>query len=134
MQDRFTYVTRTTCVCGERIDAAPVKVTKATPWGPVRFVECAACASLVQSPQIAPESLAEWFSSPRYYEAAGQVVGGPYLDYLADEAQRQREAQGRYERELRGLLPDRANVLEVGSATGSMLAVLGRHGHHVTGI
>jgi SAM-dependent methyltransferase len=134
MQDRFTYVTRTTCVCGEQIDTAPVKVTKATSWGPVRFVECAACASVVQSPQIAPESLAEWFSSPRYYEAAGQSAGGPYLDYLADEAQRQREAHGRYDRELRGLLPDRANVLEVGSATGSMLAVLARHGHQVTGI
>lgn len=134
MQEPFAYVARDVCVCGARLEPTRVKVDKPTRWGPLRFVECDACGTAVQSPQISRESLQAWFSSPEYYAAADRTAGGPYLDYLADEAHRQVEASARYRRDLRALLPAGANVLEVGCATGSMLAVLARHGHRVTGV
>jgi len=108
-------------------------VEKGFAWGPVRFVQCATCGSMVQSPQITTDSLAAWYDS-REYQTARDGKEGAYLDYLTEEKQRQREAVARFERDLAPRLSTPARVLEVGCATGSLLAVIRNAGHEVQGI
>jgi hypothetical protein len=133
MEQRFDYVPCATCVCGHALeDGAPV-IEKRFAWGPVRFVRCAACGTRVQAPRIATASVAAWYDSERYQQARG-ADEGPYLDYLAEEPGRHVEARERYRRDLRALLPARGRVLEVGCATGSLLACLRDAGHEVIGI
>jgi cyclopropane fatty-acyl-phospholipid synthase-like methyltransferase len=59
------------------------------------------------------------------------VNGVGYDDYLADEPARSKEARRRYARDL-GFIGER--VLEVGCATGSLMAVLRENGRRVTGV
>lgn len=131
--ERFDYVPCTACVCGAALAPGAPVVEKRFAWGPVRFVTCAACGTRVQSPRIATASVAAWYDSERYQQARG-ADEGPYLDYLAEEPGRQAEARARLQRDLRTLLPARGRVLEVGCATGSLLAVLRDAGHEVVGI
>lgn len=128
----FVYETNPICACGVALDPTPA-VRIDHPWGVVAFSRCAHCGSYIQNPQIAPHSLAEWYRSS-LYSVAGTHGPGPYTDYFAGEAARQREAAYRYRRVLARRLPSGSRVLEVGCATGSFLQALRNAGHHATGI
>lgn len=129
----FDYVPCDACVCGAPLRPGTRVVEKHFAWGAVRFVACANCGTLVQSPRIATASVAAWYDSEQYQQARSGEEG-PYLDYLAEEAGRRLEARARYQRDLLALLPRRGRVLEVGCATGSLLAVLRDAGHEVVGV
>lgn len=128
----FVYEANPNCACGAALDRAPM-VRVDHPWGVVTFSRCAHCGSYIQNPQIAPHSLAEWYRSS-LYSASGTQGPGPYTDYFAGEAARQREAAIRYRRVLDRRLPSGSRVLEVGCATGSFLQALRNAGHQATGI
>ena len=133
MSRRFAFEPRDDCVCGLRLQAAAARVTRPFAWGEVTFLRCPGCGSWCQSPVVTGASLAEWFDSDDYQGSAG-ASGAAYVNYLADEENRRVEARGRYVHDLARLLPPRAAVLEVGCATGSLLAVLRDHGHEVRGL
>jgi SAM-dependent methyltransferase len=81
---------------------------------------------------LTPASLASWFDSPDYQGTAGKTGVG-YANYARDERQRALEAMQRYRRDIAPHLPASANVVEVGCASGSLLAEIARHGHRVLG-
>ena len=110
------------------------EITVRGTWGDVVFVACGTCGSWCQHPQITPASLAAWYDSDEY-QGSARRPGTAYVDYLADEASRSAEARRRYRRDLAPFLPvTGARVLEVGCATGSVLAVIREAGHQVVGI
>jgi SAM-dependent methyltransferase len=82
---------------------------------------------------VSAGSLASWFASSEYFGAKGGR-GSAYADYLADEANRFSEARERVARDLRPIFPAGARLLEVGCATGSLLAALREKGYVVTGV
>lgn len=86
----------------------------------------------MQAPLIAPASLMSWYDSPEYQGGPG-AVGSIYGDYAADESHRALDARGRYRRDLEGVLPPAARVLEIGCASGSLLATLRERGYRVSG-
>lgn len=130
----FEYVERSSCVCGAALAAATRAVERPSPWGSVRFRQCLACASWCQSPQISPRSLAAWYDSDEY-QGSSERRGSIYANYLADEPERLVEARYRYRRDLSPNLPATgARVLEIGCATGSLLAVMREAGHTVAGL
>ncbi|KGF71699.1 hypothetical protein DO97_16115 [Neosynechococcus sphagnicola sy1] len=133
MPQQFTYTHRDHCPCGAQLETTQRRVIKSLRWGQVQFVECRRCRTMVQSPQISTEALAQWYDSADY-QAAGADKEGAYLDYLADEPQRQLEAQARYHRDLAKILVPGSQILEVGCATGSLLAAMKAAGHQVLGI
>ena len=57
-----------------------------------------------------------------------------YVDYSRDESARLIEAKNRFKRCLAPVLPAHARVLEIGCATGSLLAVIKAAGHTVSGV
>jgi len=132
---KFTYREKRSCICGEPFYQNNRIIEKHMNWGTVRFVQCQNCKTWVQSPQIDKESLKLWYDSIEY-QAAGvsKAKEGIYLDYMADESQRKMEAQARYKRDLVSILSPGSRILEVGCATGSLLAVMRKEGHHVVGI
>ena len=129
----FEYVPREACICGAMLDARTPGIVRTYPPGEARFLRCAACASWCQSPRISAASLLPWIESPAYF-GSRSAPGAAYSDYLADEPQRLREAERRWQRTLRHLARPGAAVLEIGCATGSVLSVLRRHGCQVAGI
>ena len=129
----FSFVPRERCICGERLGPSASLVTRRWPRGGVSFVRCDACGSWCQSPQLRPESLATWYDSDEY-QGSARRGGSVYVNYAADEAVRLAEAQVRYRRDLNPCLPVPGRVLEVGCASGSLLAVLRQHGWNVTGV
>jgi len=131
---RFEYMSREACVCGIGLAAGARAVVRDLSWGPIRFVRCETCGSWCQSPQITPRSSAAWYDSEEYQGSIARRGSG-YVNYLADEALRLAEARGRLARDMAPCLPARsARVLEIGCATGSVLAVLREAGHEVHGI
>ena len=130
---RFSFRARNICICGTPLIANAREVARPSAWGEVTFRRCTACGSFVQSPEIAPDSLAAWYDSDAY-QGSSTGGGAGYHNYLADEGARLSEAEQRYEHDLRPYLPQQGRILEIGCATGSLLAVARRHGHEVTGI
>jgi SAM-dependent methyltransferase len=130
----FEYVDRSSCVCGAALAAGTRVVEKISAWGVVRFRQCGSCDSWCQSPQISPRSLAAWYDSDEY-QGSSERHGSIYANYLADEPERLTEARYRYRRDLSPNLPATgARVLEIGCATGSLLAVMREAGHIVAGL
>lgn len=130
----FAYAPREECACGMSLNYVRQTDERAYPWGAVTFRRCPACGSWCQSPQITPESIAAWYDSD-FYQGSARHVGEFYANYLADEANRLRESRVRVQRDLAQLLPPSGGeVLEIGCASGSLLAVLRDAGHHVRGI
>lgn len=124
----FEFEQRPLCICGTPLPADAAAVTKRFERGAVRFLRCASCASWIQSPRLSARALAAWYDSADYQGGAG-VRGVGYLDYMQDERQRGVEAGRRYRRDLAPHLPPGSRVLEVGAATGTLLAELRDHGH-----
>ena len=116
------------------LDQNAPSILRAHAWGEVRFVRCRNCGTWCQSPQIVLASLAQWYDSNEYQGCSGQA-GSAYLNYLQDEPHRLREARRRYLNDLAPYLPAAgARVLEIGCATGSLLAVLRDAGCEVHGL
>lgn len=129
---RFEFVPRNECPCGAKLNPNR-RIKREFAWGVVEFSSCPKCNSWSQSPQITVQTLTRWYNSVDY-RAAGAGKDGIYLNYSADEAARRGEALARYRRDLHRLLKPRSRVLEVGCATGSLLAVLRDAGHQVSGL
>lgn len=130
----FDYSIRKECACGTTLSDSSPKVCKNTTWGEVTFSQCLACGSWCQSPLITTKSIADWYDSDEY-RGGSNVSGSAYVDYLKDEEYRKREGHKRYKRELVNYLPKtNVKVLEIGCATGSLLAAIREYGHEVTGI
>ena len=121
------------CPCGRDLDIARADVSKVYAWGRCAFYRCRSCGSFVQYPPLSRELLAAWFSSPEY-RGGGGVRGSIYSDYDADEANRRVEAAGRCARDILPFLPAGSRVLEIGCATGSLLASLRDAGMIVRGV
>lgn len=131
---QFTYQERYQCICNESLNKATRSIVRPHRWGAVRFAKCPRCGSWCQSPQISSASLARWYDSNEYQGGSNQA-GSAYINYLQDESHRLAEARQRVERDLASYLPESDGaVLEVGCATGSLLAVLREHGCKVHGI
>ena len=129
----FCYDDCTRCLCGATLSGSEYEVRKPYAWGAVRFVRCAQCGSMIQSPRVSTSSMLAWYNSDTYQKSSGKDQG-PYIDYLSQERQRQREASARYKRDISPIIPLGARVLEVGCATGSLLAVLRDAGYDVSGV
>lgn len=129
----FEYRSRTHCICGSSLEAAPSDVIKETVCGNVYFARCSVCGSYSQSPQITTESLSKWYDSDEYQGGSGQT-GSAYVNYEQDEQARVHEARGRFRKYIAPFLPKNANVLEIGCATGSLLSVVREYGHKTLGI
>ncbi len=129
----FEYQSRTQCICGNTLGKEITDVIKKTAWGNVYFVRCPTCGSYMQSPQISTDSLAQWYDSDTY-QGSSQQSGSAYANYEQDEQARVFEAIGRYSKHISPFLPDKATVLEIGCATGSLLSVIRKHGHTTIGI
>jgi SAM-dependent methyltransferase len=108
-------------------------ITKRFPHGSITFCRCAACGSWCQSPIMTQSALASWLDSEEY-RGSNAKSGVAYANYAQDEPHRLTEARGRYARDLAPLLRPRSRVLEIGCATGSLLAVIRDHGHGVLGL
>lgn len=129
----FEYRPRTKCICNNPLSISPSDITKTTAYGKVYFIHCAACGSYMQSPQITTNSLAKWYDSDEYQGGNG-LSGSAYANYEHDEQARVHEARGRFHKHIAPFLPNKANVLEIGCATGSLLSVINEFGHTTVGI
>ena len=130
----FAYLPRPQCICGTSLQSTNPACRRTYAWGEVQFRQCLTCASWCQSPQIAPAAITAWYDSD-LYQGSAKHVGEFYSHYLADEGNRLREARVRVRRDLAHLLPPgRAEVLEIGCASGSLLVALREAGHQVRGI
>jgi SAM-dependent methyltransferase len=133
MTSKFEYEERCHCICGQPLSGAGECVHKNFPWGELHFLRCGHCGSWCQSPQISFGSLTAWFNSVDYYGSSSRR-GAAYASYISDEKNRLEEAKTRYERDIEAELPKQARILEIGCATGSLLAVLRDAGHEVMGL
>lgn len=130
----FDYLPRITCICGDTLlDDAPV-ICRHVGWGQVRFIQCQACGSWCQSPLVTAQSTTAWYDSNEY-RGGVEKLGSVYVDYLKDEPCRLREGRVRYERDFVNYLPKtKAKILEIGCATGGLLAAIREFGHEVSGL
>jgi SAM-dependent methyltransferase len=128
MTQQFDFTPRPDCICGEQLAEDAVLVEKQFPQGRIVFRRCRVCGSYIQSPCLAPSSLAAWYDSADY-RGGGNTLGAGYLDYASGESQRRVEARIRYRRDLAPYLPVSARVLEIGAASGALLAELREHKH-----
>lgn len=126
-------LSQASCPCGSPLYGDEPEVVKPFAWGRCSFRRCRACGAFFQCPDISTEQLSAWFSSAHYQGGAG-TAGSAYLDYRADEANRHREAEGRCRRDLLPWLPEGGSVLEIGCASGALLAVLRDAGMRVDGV
>lgn len=129
----FEYEEQSACVCGTPLSLTSAVVQKALPRGTVTFRRCVACHTWCQSPIVTGKSMQDWVDSDEY-QGSNRKVGLAYSNYLADEDHRLIESRGRYQHDLRHLIPPKSRVLEIGCATGSLLSVLRDHGCEVLGI
>ena len=131
---KFAYVGRLVCACGEPLESRGRAIRTTAAWGEVSFVRCTACGNWCQSPQIEPATLSAWYDSDDY-QGSARRRGSVYVNYLEDEPERMVEARQRYQRDIAPFLPNEGGrVLEVGCATGSLLAVVREAGHEVVGL
>ena len=130
----FAFQLRPACICGARLDGAVAPRVIRHCWGDIQFQCCPQCGSWCQSPQVTPVSLADWYDSD-FYQGSGGHSGDAYDNYEADEPQRHAESRQRFARDISPWLNHRpANILEIGCASGSLLAVAREAGHQVTGV
>lgn len=128
MIQKFDFDSRLHCICGASLDNATSVVEKSLPQGKVAFRRCEKCGTYIQSPRLTASSLATWYNSADY-QGGGKTLGVGYLDYARGERQRRVDAMLRYKRDLAPYLPSSARVLEIGAASGALLAELREHGH-----
>jgi SAM-dependent methyltransferase len=128
----FAFVPRSRCICGAQLSGTSAEVARRLPSGEVSFRSCTACGSWVQSPMLTAASHSAWLDSSDY-QGAERKRGVGYADYARDERQRALEAALRYRRDIAPYLRPRSRVLEVGCASGTLLAEIARHGHEVIG-
>lgn len=134
LSSTFEYVERSSCVCDAKLSTARRTLERSSPWGAVHFRQCESCGSWCQSPEISSRSLAAWYDSDEY-QGSAERRGTIYANYRADEPERLAEARSRYRRDLQPrLAASGARVLEIGCATGSLLAAVREAGHEVTGV
>lgn len=133
MRQMFEYEPVLSCICGAPLDTGHERVSNQTSFGAVTFLCCMACGSYIQSPQITVESLTTWYDSDNYQGGARQP-GLAYVNYEADEGARRLEARMRYQRDIETFLQSGSRVLEVGCASGTLLAILREAGHEVYGV
>lgn len=119
----FEYRPRTHCIYGNSLESAPSDVFKETICGNVYFARCYICGNYSQSLQITTESLSKWYDSDEYQGGSGQT-GSAYVNYEQDEQARVHEAREHFRIHITPFLPQNANVLETGCATGSLLSVV----------
>lgn len=128
MIQKFDFDSRPDCICGASLDNATSMVERNLPQGKVTFRRCGTCGTYIQSPCLTPLSLTTWYNSADY-QGGGKTLGAGYLDYARGERQRRAEARQRYRRDLAPYLPPSARVLEIGAASGALLAEVREHGH-----
>ena len=105
---------------------------------PLEFVRCEACALTFQNPRLTREALGRYFSSTTFVrdsDASDYHLGAPlgYHDYDEWDASYKSTADLRLARILRYTRPP-AQLLEIGTATGSFLAVARHYGFAVNGL
>ncbi len=116
------------CPCGATDVATEIASNGAT------FSCCRRCGSWYRSDRVTSEGMRAIFESAAYFGEAGKPGTG-YGDYLADEQPRRQEAKTRFLSDLDPLFRNRTpKVLEIGCATGTLLAECRRRGWNVTGI
>lgn len=134
MINSFIYEERMFCVCGIPLSKVNGVIRKNFAWGNFQFIQCKACSSWCQSPNISATSLKFWYDSDEYQGSQGNNGMG-YVNYLGDEKNRRKEAITRYTNDLERYLQGKSKkVLEIGCASGSLLSAIRDAGHEVTGI
>ena len=134
MINSFIYEERMFCICGSPLSKNNGVIRKNFAWGEVQFVQCKACSSWCQSPNISGTAQKRWYDSDEYQGSHGNSGIG-YVNYLGDEKNRRNEALIRYQRDLKKYLQGKSKkVLEIGCATGSLLSAIRDAGHEITGI
>lgn len=133
-QSRFAFRSQPVCICGAQLDSAVARRVIKHHWGEICFHSCSGCGSWCQSPQVTPASLAAWYDSDLYQGSDGRS-GVAYDNYEADESHRLAEARERFSRDI---VPwcshSSADILEIGCASGSLLAIARQAGNQVTGV
>lgn len=134
VQKRFKFKSRKACICGSLLKFSNAHLYVQHAWGPVRFLRCARCWSWCQSPQIVPSSLAALYDSDAY-QGSAQKLGTAYENYEADEVHRYQEAQARLRFDIEPwLINHPSSILEIGCASGTLLAAARDRGHRVAGL
>ena len=133
-QPRFVFRSQSVCICGTRLDSAVHSHVIKHHWGEICFYSCSWCGTWCQSPQVTTASLVAWYDSDLYQGSDGRS-GVAYDNYEADESQRLAEARDRFSRYIAPWLSKSpADILEIGCASGSLLAVARQAGNRVTGV
>ena len=134
VHSEFRYKDRLTCICGSSLKKGNTQLLFKHAWGAIRFLRCGVCSSWCQSPQIDSSSLASWYDSDQY-QGSAQQGGTAYKNYEADEAQRYKEAQKRFRYDIEPCLKLRpSSILEIGCASGTLLAAAKDLGYRVDGV
>lgn len=103
---------------------------------PLHFYRCA-CGLIKQAPMPSPAFFQWFFNSEQFFAASERTnehIWG-YYDYFADEPSRMATSRYRYWR-LRRFFEEEGrplDVMKIGPATGTFLAVAKEHGHRVRG-
>jgi len=135
VEEYFEYIEKPNCVCGSKLSGHGIKVSKIYELGNIVFERCDVCRSWNQSPQISIDSQKKWYNSDFYQQSkTSDDTKGIYFDYESAEKQRKKECENRYLSQIRPLFREPGTVLEVGCASGSMLAVMQNSGWDVTGV
>jgi len=105
---------------------------------PLSFVRCGSCDLVIQNPRLTREALSAYFSSTNFVqdsESSDYTLNEPlgYHDYDDWDASYKSTATLRLRRILRYKAPP-GRLLEIGTATGSFLAVARQHGFTVRGL
>lgn len=133
-QQQFAFQSQSVCICGACLDSAVHSRVVKHHWGEICFHLCWRCGSWCQSPQVTTDSLVAWYDSDLYQGSDGHS-GVAYDNYEADEFQRLAEARDRFSRYIAPWLSrSPADILEIGCASGSLLAVARQAGNRVTGV
>lgn len=123
---------KTHCICGTSLTDSSFSIEKKTSQGTIRFLKCPSCGSFMQKKYIDNESLSAWYDSQEY-QGGEKSHGQIYIDYLSEEKQRLKEAHNRYKQYIEPIALKNSNILEIGCATGTLLAVCKEYGHNVMG-
>jgi SAM-dependent methyltransferase len=126
--ERTSAIGAIACPCGAAEATAEIASSGAI------FRCCGHCGSWYRGDPVTSEGMRTIFESTGYFGEAGKPGSG-YGDYLADEPARRQEAAARFASDLEPLFRNRTpKVLEIGCATGTLLAECRRHGWNVTGV
>jgi SAM-dependent methyltransferase len=122
------------CPICEHVEASTV-VQRMVQGLPLEFSKCGRCGAIYQNPRLTRDSLADYFSSDVFINDPegdlDEFLG--YLDYFDWDKSYQRTARLRLERILKFKKPP-ADLLEIGTATGSFLDSARSFGFRVRGL